>query len=165
MSYERGCQEKTSPRPAAIQFLCSQSPFAILSLHGLHCAVPLSCCSPILRREASAEKAVSSIELCLRMPNFITKLAETSSSFVVGHKMPTMVLLEPLRATALSGRARGHRVYMGTRKRRMLPATHFILILTLDPGSSLSVNRPSLSRTRCHCKACAGCCLISRFGS
>jgi hypothetical protein len=47
-------------------------------------------------------------------PNFFTKLSETSSSFAVGQKMPTMVLLEPRGLQLYLVSARGHRVYMGT---------------------------------------------------
>lgn len=79
--------------------------------------------------------------------------------------MPTMVLLEPLRATALSGYARGHRVYMGTGKRRMLPATHATLILTLEPGSGLWLNRQVFTVARFHCWPAPGAVLFNLVGS
>lgn len=71
------------------------------------------------------------------VPNFLAKLPETSSSFAVGQEMPTMVLLEPRGLQLYLVSARGHRVYMGTGKRRMLSRTHGTMILTLDPGSGL----------------------------
>ncbi len=103
MSYERGLSRKNFSRAACIKNnSCSQP----LKLHfGLAVILrqtdgpEFGVCSPILRwsEEFSAENIVllSKSEFRSHIAELLTTLPETSSSFAVGQRMPTMVLLEP----------------------------------------------------------------------
>jgi hypothetical protein len=117
-----GCQEKTSPVPPAAKMILGSQP---LKLHfGLAVILrqtdgpEFGVCSPILRwsEEFSAENTVllSKSEFRSHIAELLTTLPETSSSFAVGQRMPTMVLLEPHGLQLYLVSARGHRVYMGT---------------------------------------------------
>lgn len=77
-----------------------------------------------------------------------TERPETSSSFDGRSINANHGPIRASRATALSGYARGHRVYMGTGRRRIASRTHRTLILTLEPGSSLMLNRTALTVAR-----------------